>query len=103
MAVTAQESNTALMEREAAAAKRRRQQRDWLGRIGMHAVLIALSVMALVPVLWMISSSLKMPTEIFVTPMQWIPSTFRWENYPTAFSRAPLWLPRGCAAHRGRR
>lgn len=91
MTATTQDK-TSIMEREAASARRRRIQRDWLGRIGMHIVLIALSVMALVPVLWMISSSLKAPTEIFVTPMQWIPSTPRWENYPVAFERAPLWL-----------
>ncbi|MGL4651806.1 MAG: carbohydrate ABC transporter permease, partial [Caldilineaceae bacterium] len=51
-----------------------------------------LSFMALIPVLWMISSSLKAPTEIFVTPIQWIPETPRWANYPAAFARAPLWL-----------
>lgn len=92
MTTKAREEMIARMEREAADAKRRRQWRSWLERLGMHAVLIALSVMALMPVLWMVSSSLKAPTEIFVTPMQWIPSVPRWENYPAAFARAPLWL-----------
>lgn len=90
MAATLSEK-TAIMEKEAAEARRRRLWRESAARVGAHFVLISLSVMALVPVLWMVSSSLKMPTEIFVTPMQWIPSTFRWDNYPIAFSRAPLW------------
>lgn len=79
------------MEREAAEARKRRIWRDQMSRLGAHFVLILLSVMALVPVLWMVSSSLKHPTEIFVTPMQWIPETPRWGNYPAAFARAPLW------------
>jgi multiple sugar transport system permease protein len=29
----------------------------------------------------MISSSLKMPLEVFKYPVEWIPKTFRWENY----------------------
>ncbi|MEZ4658937.1 MAG: carbohydrate ABC transporter permease [Caldilineaceae bacterium] len=76
----------------AAAQKRRRQQGEWVSRLGVHAVLLLLSIMALVPVLWMISSSLKASTEIFVTPIEWLPRTPRWENYVTAFSRAPIML-----------
>lgn len=84
----AQEAVTA----RAAALRRRRQLRDFAMTWLMHAVLILLSLMALVPVLWMISSSLKAPTEIFVTPIKWVPTVPRWENYPNAFARAPLWL-----------
>jgi multiple sugar transport system permease protein len=48
--------------------------------------------MALVPVLWMISSSLKASTEIFVVPIRWIPERPQWSNYGKAFEMAPLWL-----------
>lgn len=85
-------STTVEMETQARADKRRRESRDAVTRVGMHSVLILLSIAALVPALWMISSSLKAPTEIFVTPIQWIPETPRWENYRTAFTKAPLWL-----------
>jgi multiple sugar transport system permease protein len=61
-------------------------------RLATHLLLVLLAAMALVPVLWMISSSLKASTEIFVIPIRWIPETPRWENYLTAFQRAPLWL-----------
>lgn len=80
------------VEAYADSMRRRRMQRDIFTRVAAHAVLILLAVMALVPVLWMISSSLKAPTEIFVTPIRWIPSTPRWSNYPDAFAKAPLWL-----------
>jgi multiple sugar transport system permease protein len=78
-----------------ASARSQKQRRTWgdrVQRLGVHVLLLLLSVMALVPVLWMISSSLKAPTEIFITPIRWIPEVPRWENYPAAFERAPLWL-----------
>lgn len=77
---------------EAAMLKQRRQRRDAASRLAAHAALLLLSIMAVTPVLWMISSSLKASTEIFRIPMQWIPATPRWENYPAAFAKAPLWL-----------
>jgi multiple sugar transport system permease protein len=85
-------SGSSYIDAHAAATRRRRQTRDAGTRMLMHVVLVLLSLMALVPVLWMISSSLKAPTEIFVTPIKWVPEVARWENYPTAFSKAPLWL-----------
>lgn len=83
------------LERTLQQASGRRRRRFFAGlfsRSLTHLVLLALSIMALVPVLWMISSSLKASTEIFVIPIRWIPETPRWENYATAFERAPLWL-----------
>lgn len=76
----------------AAAQKRQRQRNAWLTRLGIHLVLVLLSLMSLVPVLWMISSSLKASTEIFVIPIEWLPRTPRWENYSAAFARAPIML-----------
>lgn len=76
----------------ASAQKRQRQRNAWLTRLGIHLLLILLSLMSLVPVLWMISSSLKASTEIFVIPIEWLPRTPRWENYSAAFARAPIML-----------
>jgi multiple sugar transport system permease protein len=33
------------------------------------------------PFLWMLSTSLKKPIEVFVYPIQWIPQVFQWDNY----------------------
>jgi ABC-type glycerol-3-phosphate transport system permease component len=52
--------------------------------------LIVLSIVALVPVVWMISSSLKASTEIFVIPIRWIPQTPRWENYAEMWNALPF-------------
>ncbi len=76
----------------AAQQKRARLRQEWLSRLGIHLVLLLLSLMALIPVLWMISSSLKASTEIFVTPIEWLPRVPRWGNYAEAFARAPILL-----------
>ncbi len=92
------QSTSATFTRSDAAAAHARQARmrrligHVIGRILIHATLILLSLMAIVPVLWMISSSLKASTEVFAVPMQWLPETPRWANYADAFERAPLWL-----------
>ena len=74
------------------AQRQRRLVGHALGRVVIHTILILLSLMAIVPVLWMISSSLKASTEVFAVPMQWIPASPRWDNYGDAFAMAPLWL-----------
>ncbi|MCB0151678.1 MAG: hypothetical protein KDE01_28990, partial [Caldilineaceae bacterium] len=50
------------VQRHAAAQKRRRQAVDAFMRVLAHVVLLLLSFMALIPAIWMISSSLKAPT-----------------------------------------
>jgi ABC-type glycerol-3-phosphate transport system permease component len=76
-------------------ARRRKLFWDALGRTSLHTTLILLSIAALVPVLWMISSSLKASTEVFAANSSWIPLNPRWQNYADAFEMAPLWLNMG--------
>lgn len=92
MATTLPTSRSAQQIAEARAQKLRRNRLSILGRLALHLILILFSLAALVPVLWMISSSLKASTEVFVIPIRWLPETPRWENYPRAFEMAPLWL-----------
>lgn len=52
-------------------------------------VYLALGVAAfmfLLPLAWMISTSLKPLNETMSVPPRWIPSTIRWENYPEAIA-----------------
>ena len=59
-----------------------------------YAVMIALSVIFLIPLAWMISSSLKQQGDVFAYPPIWIPNPPQWGNYAEALRRAPLltWL-----------
>ena len=56
----------------------------------LHAILIAGSVVMLLPFAWMLSTSLKEPREIFTYPPVWIPSPIAWENYPATVSAMPF-------------
>lgn len=63
-------------------------------RAPLYAVLIGLGVVFLIPMLWMLSTSLKTQGQVFAYPPIWIPDPVRWVNYLEALSRAPLlvWL-----------
>jgi len=64
--------------------------RQWLGHGIAYVVMTAIALVFMIPLLWMISTSLKARWEIFAWPPQWIPETIHWENYGEAFSRYPL-------------
>src|SRR5262245_63990277 len=55
----------------------------WLGFLAVAAG----GLLMLMPILWMVSTSLKPLDRVFELPIQWIPRPPRWENYPTAWNR----------------
>lgn len=62
-----------------------------LPRLAMrHAVLILVSIMFLLPLFWMVSSSLKSNASIFAFPPQLIPSHPQWNNYKAAVTYIPF-------------
>lgn len=61
-----------------------------IAMVAKYAVLLAFTVIALVPFVWMISSSLKTSVDVFTIPMRWIPEEFHWENYLQIWERVPL-------------
>ena len=67
-----------------------RQRKKRLTRLGLHALLIAGSVVMLVPFAWMLSTSLKAPGDVFTYPPQWIPQPARWENYRETVTVMPF-------------
>lgn len=63
-------------------------------RIVLYGTLIGLGVVFLVPMLWMVSTSLKPQGQVFAYPPVWIPDPIQLSNYLEALNRAPLlvWL-----------
>jgi multiple sugar transport system permease protein len=64
-------------------------------RMGLtHLILIAGSIIMIVPLLWTVSTSLKTLQQIAVWPPEWIPNPVMWRNYIDVFDAAPvaLWL-----------
>lgn len=62
------------------------------GYILHYGVLVLVSIVMLVPFLWMISTSLKEPAKIFVFPPEFIPSPIRFENYIEVLQTIPFHL-----------
>lgn len=67
-------------------------------RLVAHAVLILLAIPCLLPLIWMISTSLKSDAQIFPAPGEggpfsfaaFIPKPFEWSNYPEALRFVPF-------------
>jgi len=55
-----------------------------------YLILIFLSMLALLPLLWMVSTSLKDPKAVFAFPPQWIPKPIVWYNYVEALTFLPF-------------
>jgi len=56
----------------------------------IYFLLISGSILFLIPLVWMLSASLKDESSIFTFPPQWIPETFHWENFKTALTILPF-------------
>ena len=61
-----------------------------IGKILLYIALVLLSIVTLIPFVWMLSSSLKLDREVFEFPIRWIPRTFHWENYSLIWTKAPM-------------
>ena len=69
----------------------RRPPQEQVGRVLLYVVLAGLSLLFMLPLLWMITTSFKEQGQVFQVPPVWLPSPWRFENYVEATQRAPLW------------
>ncbi len=67
-----------------------------ISRVGMrvllYAVVIVLSIGFAMPLLWMLSTSLKTDPQVYHVPPIWIPDPMRFANYPEALTIRPFAL-----------
>ncbi|MBN1562292.1 MAG: carbohydrate ABC transporter permease [Anaerolineae bacterium] len=85
------------MSQNSITTPRHRWRNDWwlitrkiIGHVSAYVIMTALALVFMIPLLWMLSTSLKGRWEIFAWPPTWIPETFHWENYQEAFAKYPL-------------
>lgn len=55
-----------------------------------YVLLCLIALVALTPILWMVSASLKSPSEILRYPPTLIPEHFQWSNYRDVFALQPF-------------
>ena len=66
-------------------------RRGWLWTVLMYLLLGGIAIAMLLPLLWMVSTAFKAPTEdIFQFPPQFIPSSPTFENFVAAWESAPF-------------
>lgn len=57
----------------------------------IYILLVLVTVLMVVPFLWMLSASIKTNADVFkMTPFQFIPDNPRWENYVDIWKKIPL-------------
>ncbi|MBX3070217.1 MAG: carbohydrate ABC transporter permease [Thermomicrobiales bacterium] len=61
-----------------------------LSRLALHAVLLTIGVIFILPFLWSISTSLKPVSDLFQVKPSLIPSEIRWQNYRDVFDTVPF-------------
>lgn len=74
----------------AAAARRRARARFTPWRPILYAVVVAGGVLYALPFVWMLSTSVKPASEVFLTPPRWLPSSWHWENYTLPWENLPF-------------
>ena len=76
------------------------RERAW--KIVVYVLLIAGSYVFTIPLIWMISTSLRPEWDVYSYPPKIWPNYFIWQNYPDAWTLpAPLWqVPQEHRHHR---
>ena len=64
--------------------------REALFRLVIYIILIIGAIIMIAPFVFMISSSLKVETQVFQFPIKWIPDPVRWMNYVDALTNKPF-------------
>ena len=61
-----------------------------LERALIYFLLLAGAVIIMIPLWWMLSTSIKHPKEVFAFPPTFLPERFMWSNYTDLFVKAPF-------------
>src|SRR5271157_3854942 len=59
--------------------------------VASQVALIFLSAVFLLPLVWLILSSLKTDAQIFKFPPEWLPNPLTLKNYPGGLTFIPFW------------
>ncbi len=67
-----------------------RRRRKLFHHLVIHAVLLGGVAVMFIPLAWMLSSSLKPVSELYLFPPKWIPNPVQWHNYVEAVTAIPF-------------
>lgn len=62
-----------------------------VGKIIVYVILFIITVVMVIPFLWMLSASIKSDREVFLmNPFVWIPEVPKWDNYIKIWTKIPM-------------
>jgi multiple sugar transport system permease protein len=77
--------------KRAALRRNGRARLKWTaGTAGVYLVAAVIGIVFIVPLLWMLSGSLKQTQQMFTYPVKWIPDPFVFRNYLDAWNTIPF-------------
>ncbi len=79
-------ASTTMPSLQTASKRGRSSARDALRTLLLLGVMLLISAIFLLPLIWMVSTSLKTNAEAYTWPPILIPSTLHWQNYPDAWN-----------------
>lgn len=59
-------------------------------KILLYIFLVIICMVTLLPLLWMLSASLKLDKDVFKIPIEWIPKHPAWSNYQRIWEQVPM-------------
>ena len=85
-----QTTGTTLPPRSSRRPRVSRRARTAIGSTIWFVILSFFALVLALPLIWLISTSLKTGAQTFLMPPKWIPEPLVWQNYPDAFSAVPF-------------
>lgn len=67
-------------------------KKNKVNQILLYAVLVIITLIMLLPFIWMLSASIKFNKDVFTFPIQWIPDQPQWSNYVKIWTKIPLFI-----------
>jgi len=67
-----------------------RNFRKIMYKITIYILCISIGLFQVLPMIWMVSGSLKKPVELFRDPPMWIPKSWQWQNYAEMWTALKL-------------
>ncbi len=62
-----------------------------IGKIIIYVILLIITIVMIIPFLWMLSASIKSDREVFMmNPFVWIPEVPKWDNYIKIWTKIPM-------------
>ena len=77
---------SAMLNRVGSASPARRRGGAW-----RHLLLLPLAALFLLPLIWMVTTSLRETGQALNPRLVWVPDPIAWENFPAVFETLPIW------------